>query len=205
VTAVQRRTQAERRAATRDALLEAAVDCLVARGYAGTTTRLIAESAGVSPGALQHHFPSKAALMGEVRRHLTTKAAEQLLPLAALRTSTIRERNEQILDRSWELYKGPLMQAALELLVAARTDPELRSTAAEASRYVASWNEAAGPMMFPELAGRPDLLGYMETVQSTLRGLALGAIGNEIDPDAAWPAVRANLLALYDAYAQQEP
>jgi AcrR family transcriptional regulator len=200
----KRRTQAERRAATRGALLDAAVACLIERGYAGTTTRLIAERAGVSPGALQHHFPSKAALMAEVRAHLTLKFAEQLLPLAGLEARTIRERNERILDRSWELYKGPLMQAALELMVAARTDLELRGTGTGASRYVTSWNEAAGPMMFPELAGRPDLLGYMETVQSTFRGLALAMIANEADPEAVWPAVRSNLLALYDAFADRD-
>src|SRR5712675_230963 len=64
-----RRTQAERRAATRTALLDAAIDCLVAEGYANTTTRRIAERAGLTPGALQHHFVSKAELLGQAIRH----------------------------------------------------------------------------------------------------------------------------------------
>ena len=57
-----RRTQEERSAATRAKLLDATIDCLIELGYAGTTTTLIAERAGVSRGAQLHHFPSKDAL-----------------------------------------------------------------------------------------------------------------------------------------------
>ncbi|HWE54017.1 MAG TPA: helix-turn-helix domain-containing protein [Acidimicrobiales bacterium] len=46
---------------TRDALLDAALDCLIERGYAETTTIETARQAGVSRGAQQHHFPTKAS------------------------------------------------------------------------------------------------------------------------------------------------
>src|ERR1700682_6556937 len=73
-----RRTQAERRDATRTALLDAAMDCLVEKGYANTTTRRIAERAGVTPGALQHHFASKAELLSEAVRHIRAKFAQEM-------------------------------------------------------------------------------------------------------------------------------
>src|SRR5262249_61236914 len=66
----QRRTQAQRTAATRAALLEATVDCLVSRGFDGTTTTEVAHRAGVSPGALLHHFPAKAELLCAAVGHL---------------------------------------------------------------------------------------------------------------------------------------
>src|SRR5215831_14792987 len=66
----QRRTQAERTAATRAALLEATVECLVSQGFGGTTTTEVAHRAGVSPGALLHHFPTKADLLCAAVGHL---------------------------------------------------------------------------------------------------------------------------------------
>ena len=61
-----RRTQAERSAATRKVLLDAAVNCLFENGYGATTTLMVAEAAGVSRGAMLHQFPSKADLMAFV-------------------------------------------------------------------------------------------------------------------------------------------
>jgi AcrR family transcriptional regulator len=54
-----RRSQAERSAATRDALLDATIVCLVEDGYANTTTSRVAERAGVSRGAHLHHFQTR--------------------------------------------------------------------------------------------------------------------------------------------------
>src|SRR5258708_8946923 len=55
----QRRTQAQRTAATRAALLEATVECLVSHGFGGATTTEVAHRAGASPAALLHHFPAQ--------------------------------------------------------------------------------------------------------------------------------------------------
>ena len=65
-----RRTQAERRETTRQALLEATIASLVEAGYARTTTTEVVRRAGVSQGALFNHFPTKSALVAA--------AAEQL-------------------------------------------------------------------------------------------------------------------------------
>src|ERR1700682_1902920 len=54
-----RRSQAERSATTRDALLDATIACLVEDGYANTTTSRVAERAGVSRGAHLHHFQTR--------------------------------------------------------------------------------------------------------------------------------------------------
>ncbi|WP_163596918.1 TetR/AcrR family transcriptional regulator, partial [Klebsiella pneumoniae] len=62
----KRRTQAERTAETREALLDAAIGLLHRNGYGGTSTETIAEEAGVTRGALHHHFGTRAQLMAEV-------------------------------------------------------------------------------------------------------------------------------------------
>ena len=64
-------------------LLEATVDCLVERGFAGTSTTLVSERAGVSRGAQLHHFPTKNALVVAAVEHLTEVRGAELAAAAA--------------------------------------------------------------------------------------------------------------------------
>jgi AcrR family transcriptional regulator len=91
-----RRTQAERTAATRARLLEAARQLFAADGYAAVPTQAIVDAAGVTRGALYHQFGDKSGLFAEVyedvERELVTRisarivAAEPVDQLAAMRT-----------------------------------------------------------------------------------------------------------------------
>jgi AcrR family transcriptional regulator len=63
---IKRRTQAERTAATRDALVTAGRALFGARGYAAVGTEEIVRTAGVSRGALYHQFTDKAELFAAV-------------------------------------------------------------------------------------------------------------------------------------------
>jgi AcrR family transcriptional regulator len=191
-----RRTQAERRAMTRTALLDAAVASLVEDGYARTTTRGIAQGAGVSPGALQHHFVSKAELLGETLHHIRAKWASEMYAQGVPNAPSIRLRHEQLLDRMWAQYRGPLFQALLELAIGARTDPQLRAQLVGAHQELAQMNERVAPILFPELADRPELLPLIATGQATMRGLALMGLAGEVDPDEVWPSTRAHILAM---------
>src|SRR4051795_4690266 len=74
--------QEERTRVMRARLLEATVDCLVEVGFAGTSTTLVSERAGVSRGAQLHHFPTKNALVVAAVEHLTEKRAAVLASAA---------------------------------------------------------------------------------------------------------------------------
>ena len=87
----RRRTQADRSAATRQALVEAAVRLLIAHGYAGATVRNIARESGVSPGAVQYHFKCKEDVAIAALTHLFEEAAQRLA-LASPRGAAIGER-----------------------------------------------------------------------------------------------------------------
>jgi AcrR family transcriptional regulator len=198
-----RRTQAERRAATRTALLDATIECLAEEGYMNTTTRRIAERAGVTLGALQHHFATKAELLGDARRHLGSRFAQQVLGHGSAEPAPIGLRTERFLDQIWDLLKGPLFQAAVELWVAARTDIELRETVAEARRDGAHWIVTGGRVSYPELAERPGFERLAATGWASMRGLAMLRLVNEADADAAWPATRTHMLALVAQFASE--
>jgi AcrR family transcriptional regulator len=58
-----RRTQAERRAETRTAILGAARELFAAHGYHGTSVDTILDRAGSSKGGFYHHFADKAAVL----------------------------------------------------------------------------------------------------------------------------------------------
>src|SRR4051812_29144600 len=99
-----RLTRAERRDATRLALVDAAIECLAEDGYASLTTRRIAQRAGVAQSTLMHHFATREALLVEAVTHLAAKLAEDAIrdiDIAALR---IPERREAVLDQAWREF-----------------------------------------------------------------------------------------------------
>jgi AcrR family transcriptional regulator len=75
-----RRTQAERRAATRRALLDAARSVFAQRGYHGAAAEEIVRCAGLTRGALYHHFEDKKdlfrAVVGEMEGEIDEKVEE---------------------------------------------------------------------------------------------------------------------------------
>src|SRR5215212_4750967 len=93
------RTQQQRRAETRRALLDAAIESLIEVGFARTTTLEVQRRADVSRGALLHHFPSKAELLVAVVDHLAEMRAKELKGFAA---QLPPERAEKAGDESGE-------------------------------------------------------------------------------------------------------
>ena len=192
----ERRTQAERRAATRTALLDAAIECLVEQGYARTTTRGIARRAGVTPGALQHHFASKAELLSETIGHIRAKWIGEVFAQPVASTTSMRKRHEELLDRTWGMYRGPLFVALLELAIGARTDPALRKHAAGANNELKRWNEMTALVVYPDHADRSEPVQLIASGQAMMRGLALMGLAGEADPDQVWPTTREHILAM---------
>jgi AcrR family transcriptional regulator len=158
-----RRSQAERTAATRATLLDATLDSLVELGYGRTTTQGIAARAGLSRGAQLHHFPTKELLVVAAVEHLASKRD------AEIRATVDRDRALELLA---DTFSGPLFLAALELWVAARTDPALRAALVPLERTV---NEALTALA-------ADLLGTSATdAELTLelvRGLGMAVLFN---------------------------
>jgi AcrR family transcriptional regulator len=118
--------QAQKSAATRTLIIEAAIKCFVDLGYARTTTTVIAARAGLSRGAMLHHFPSKVDIVRAAVEYLHAKR------LKAFRRAAQRgpsngggDRLRANLEAYWQHVRHPMFVAFFELVVAARTDPEL--------------------------------------------------------------------------------
>lgn len=192
-----RRTQAERRAATRAALLDATIEAVVEYGYANVTSAQIVQRAGVSRGAQAHYFSTKAELVVEALRHLSDKLVSDLKDEPIKEAGTEKDRYAAILDRLWALHHEPIFVAALELWTAARTDPELRENLTRFARdFTAATAGLAGDLM-PERAAKPEFRAQMELAMSSMRGLAMHqSVDTPRNITRAWNAVRGQLLAL---------
>jgi AcrR family transcriptional regulator len=150
-TAVERKVQ-ERSVATRNALLDAAIESLVERGYAATTTIETARRAGVSRGAQQHHFPTRAELLTTAVEHLFDRRRAEFLE-ALSRVDPDADRLEAGLELLWSMFEGPEFVAWTELWVAARTDPELAATVVAVERRFTEETRTMFVELFPAQPG----------------------------------------------------
>jgi AcrR family transcriptional regulator len=180
-TTAARVPQEERTRAMRTRLLEATVELLVERGWSGTSTTLVSKRAGVSRGAQLHHFPTKNDLVLAAVAHLSEVRGRELAE-AATKLPTGRRRTRAVLEMLGDHFTSPVFTAALELWVAARTDPHLLEAVAPLEQRIGREIHR----LTVELLGVDEKQpGVRELVQATLdlvRGLGLA---NTISDDTA--------------------
>ncbi len=122
--ATARGPHAERTAAMRKRLIDAAIDCLGRLGYGATTLQVVTDVAGVSRGAVLHHFPNKADLMIAVAEYAADKQNRHVRRLLA-DTKPGMDRYLAITMATWDaMTKAPAI-ALLEIMMGSRSDPEL--------------------------------------------------------------------------------
>ncbi len=174
------RKRQARSAATRESILDAALECLVERGFARTATADVAERAGVSRGAQLHHFPTRAGLLAATVEHLAERRLTELG-----RTLEAHDRTgddiDAMVDFVWEAYSDPAAYASLELLIAARTDDDLLAHLRPvAERFEGSLAQADLDLA-PDSMARERRAALRKLVISTMQGLAVMRILGEDD------------------------
>lgn len=148
-TPPERRTQAERSAETTAKLLDATAECLSDLGYARTSTTEICRRAGVSRGAMLHHFPSKAVLVAAACEHIFDRRVEEFR-VAIEQVPQGGDRLSAAIDIVWEMFKSDTFSAWFELVTAGRTDADLRPHVALVAANMLEtmrrmWNELFEP------------------------------------------------------------
>ncbi|MCB0034520.1 MAG: TetR/AcrR family transcriptional regulator [Anaerolineales bacterium] len=120
-----RRTQEERSQVTRQQLLEATIDIVHERGYQNASTNEIVARAGVSRGALLHHYPTKIDLLSAAFQYAHEQIIADVARLMA-QTRAIGGDWTDALDDIWSrLFRGRLWDFTLDMAVAARGDEAL--------------------------------------------------------------------------------
>ena len=125
VRARERRTHAERTAETRARVIEAVLASITEVGFARTTANEITRRAGVTWGAVQHHFGGKDALLIAVVEDSFDRFAARLegIPVEG---ASLEERVSLFIDRAWEHFGSSRYRSTFEILLNhAGPDPEL--------------------------------------------------------------------------------
>ncbi|MEU8757906.1 TetR/AcrR family transcriptional regulator [Streptomyces sp. NPDC048659] len=159
----------DRSRATRQRLLEAAVSCLAEHGWAGSTVAVVAERAGVSRGAAQHHFPTREDLFTAAVEYVAEERSQALRELPAT-------GRQEAVAALVDLFTGPLFRAALHLWVAASDQEPLRARVTELEARVGRESHRMAVELLGADESRP---GVRESVQGLLdmaRGLGLATL-----------------------------
>ncbi|WP_322921294.1 TetR/AcrR family transcriptional regulator [Nocardioides renjunii] len=177
-----RRTQAQRREGTIEALLEATVTCLTHRGYAATSTAAVCAEAGVSQGALFRHFPTRQALLVATAGRVATRNVEAFRATVGADVETVDDV-AAVLAHLRRAVLSPANQTWRELLVAARADAGLRAALVPARESLQAQMLDAATDLWGDRLGPADLAAVLSIVVNMLDGMAFSAL--DPDPTAA--------------------
>jgi AcrR family transcriptional regulator len=137
-----RRTQAERSEATRKQLLDAASKLIRQKGFGGLRTIEVASVAGVSRGALMHHFPSKHALVVAVLTHVNEVTFAQSTRRAQLARGS-RDPIAEIIKDAQDFFLGDYFFIELAIAMSDESTRRLRSETHQFTRQTRFSIEAA--------------------------------------------------------------
>ncbi len=168
--------QAQKSAMTRDRILDATINCFIQLGYTNVTTAKVASTAGVSRGAMLHHFPSKTELIQAAVEYLHGKLLEDytLRVNAIPKTKKGKHHRRAGLDAYWDHLTGDLAVAYHELCVAGRTDPELHDILQSSSTRFTEHVHQTNAVLFKEWNDRGDrYLLAMDVTRFMMEGMAV--------------------------------
>jgi AcrR family transcriptional regulator len=126
-----RRTQSERTADTRGRILRAVVESISEVGFRRTTASQIADRAGVTWGAVQHHFGGKDGILRAALEDSFARFEERLSDVRA--DMPLEERVAAFVARAWEHFASPHYRSTFEILLSQA------GRGSGASRAASSW------------------------------------------------------------------
>jgi AcrR family transcriptional regulator len=185
-----RRTQADRSAATRAALADAAIDLLIEQGWAAVSAVEVCKRVKVTRGAFHHHYPNLPSLLADALRRLYADMRKKDRPPVLDLTTLI--------DATWAAVGNPRFKAVLEAWLAMANDPSLR---AEIGPVVAEFSA----LVRPKTILTDDHRAFYLMARETMLGLALGRATNGGKPVAHEQAVLARLRADARAMKSMRP
>jgi AcrR family transcriptional regulator len=170
------RTQEERTASTRGRLMRATLEAILEWGYAGATMADISSRAGVTRGALNHHFASRDDLIIQAFADLLRRTTSEISSLA----SHVHDGSlslEGFLDKAWEIFRGPFFLITLEQITAARHNAMLRERLVQVTREFHRALDDIWRRFFSDSAlGRSEVEINFNATLCLLRGMGVQSI-----------------------------
>ncbi len=170
--------QSLKSAQTRARLIEATIRCIVKFGYASTTTPQVAAEAGLSRGAMLHHFENGEALIKAAIVELHDKR------LRAFRRAAESENHDpgMLVRTYWRQISKPTFIAFHELALASRTNPGLARILQPLQLEFRERFNAQATILFPEWQGDRQGFSFAMTLsQTVLEGMAVSLLTGGMD------------------------
>jgi AcrR family transcriptional regulator len=186
---------------TRTRLLDAALGLMQAKGHGQLSVHEVARAAGMTAGAVQHHFSSKAALMLEVITRLIAQLedASDFWPPAHW---SLKRRAEHFVRQAWaRLYGQPRFTVAWSAYLSAREDELMVAHIVERRALLSARLRQCMAQSFPEMCCGPQAEARVQFVLSALRGMGLVA---PFSPAAALPPQLQVLSHYLQSFASEE-
>lgn len=158
---------------TRERLMDAALDLMQAKGLAGLSMHEVARTAGMTTGAVQHHFLSKAALMLQIIQRLVQKidTDDSFWPSARW---PLARRADHFVQQAWQrLYGQPRFAVAWEAYLAVRADAAMVAHIQAERALINDKLLLRMVRSFPEWAATPAAEARFQLVLSCLRGMGV--------------------------------
>jgi AcrR family transcriptional regulator len=115
MSAPLRRTQAERTAETRRRILDAVVESIAEAGFQRTTATEIAKRAGVTWGAVQHHFGAKGGILEAVLEDTFERFEARVADIPV--DAPLARRVSLFVERAWQHFASPHFHSTFEILL----------------------------------------------------------------------------------------
>ena len=167
----RRRSHAERTAETRARVMAAVVESIGAVGYQKTTAAEIARRAGVTWGAVQHHFGDKDGILRAVLEESFGVFAG-LLGEAPVDDTDLEKRVANFVDRSWEHFASPLCRSTFAILLNLPPDLEPSRQREMLDAWIRIWSHYF-PESPPASRRTLDLMHYTISVLSGLAAMQM--------------------------------
>jgi AcrR family transcriptional regulator len=190
--------------ATRQRILDAAVECVLEKGYYQASSNEIARTAGVTWGALQHQFGSRQALLLAVLEDRWGKLLEQVVS-ARIDGATLEERLTSVLDVLASHYGQPEHLVQLQILLDLSRNPDSSTEIRRATkRYGAELTHAWEPLFAQALGDASDETDLVVYAFTTLRAYLQARVIAASIADTAGDSVQRTLLVRGVAAAIRE-
>jgi AcrR family transcriptional regulator len=162
-----RRSHAERNAETQRRIKDAVIESIGEVGYPRTTGAEIARRAGVTWGAVQHHYGDKGGILMAVLEESFERFAEVLAPPVDP-TSPLEERVSRFVDRAWQHFSSDEYRTTFEILLNLEGDVEPAWQMGMLQTWQATWRR----YFKEQLPSRRQEVELMHYAVSVLSGLA---------------------------------
>lgn len=166
------RSQADRSSATQRALIDAAYAILLRDGHTTATLVNVAREAGVTRGAIQHHFPGRLDVWLKVLAG-TQSRISSLLHFDDIASMPIEARAAIAIDRYWDACAGDDYLVALEIRMMARVDRAFSDEVRSHFREVSRGRDVQWTRLFSDsVLTKRELIAHRALVTDFLRGIA---------------------------------